>query len=193
MNLTLRMLALAAGSLVFSAQAALGPGESAPAFTAPSSLAGKPSPFSLRDALSKGPVVVYFYPSAYTNGCNLQAHLFSVNSERIAAAGASVVGVSLDSIQRLNEFSADPQFCAGKLRVVSDGDGSIAKSFGLAVKDIAPGKKDTRGAEIDHATVERATFIVNPDGRIAATVSGVSAADNVAKTLEQVEALQARK
>ena len=95
-------------AICLPALAALKDGDKAPDFTAQASLAGKEFQFSLKDALKKGPVVVYFYPSAYTQGCNLQAHTFSVNQEKFAAAGASVVGVSLDSIERLNKFSADP-------------------------------------------------------------------------------------
>src|SRR5579871_1516019 len=88
-------------------------GDTAPDFTAQASLAGKEFTFSLRDALKKGPVVVYFYPAAFTGGCNLQAHTFAENHDKFAAAGASVIGVSLDSIARLNDFSADPKYCAG--------------------------------------------------------------------------------
>ncbi|HLJ69218.1 MAG TPA: redoxin domain-containing protein, partial [Chloroflexota bacterium] len=99
------------------ALAALQAGASAPEFTTQASLAGKPFTFSLKEALAKGPVVVYFYPSAYTGGCDLQAHTFAVDKDKFTAAGATIVGVSLDSIQRLNDFSADPQYCAGKIAV----------------------------------------------------------------------------
>ncbi|MGZ5001202.1 MAG: redoxin domain-containing protein, partial [Methylomonas sp.] len=100
--------------MAFSALAALPDGHPAPDFQAQASLAGKAFSYSLQDALKKGPVVVYFYPSAYTGGCNLQAHSFAVKHEQFAAAGASIVGVSLDSIDRLNGFSADPNYCASK-------------------------------------------------------------------------------
>lgn len=169
--------------------AALQEGQAAPEFKVQASLAGKAFGYSLKEALKKGPVVVYFYPSAYTGGCNLQAHTFSVESDKFAAAGASIIGVSLDSIARLNEFSADPQYCAGKFPVASDADGAIAKAFELSVRDAAPGKKDTRGADIDHGFAERTTFIVTADGKIAATIGGVSPADNVAKSLEAVQRL----
>jgi hypothetical protein len=65
-------------------------------------------------------VVVYFYPSAYTGGCNLEAHTFAVQHEKFLAAGATIVGVSLDDIGRLNTFSADPEYCGGKIAVASD-------------------------------------------------------------------------
>lgn len=180
-------------AVALPAMAALKEGDKAPDFKAQASLAGKEFTFSLKDALKKGPVVVYFYPSAYTGGCNVQAHTFAVNYDKFSAAGASVVGVSLDDISRLNQFSADPEYCAGKLAVASDAKGEIAKSFDLQVKEGRPGMKDTRGVEISHGFTERTTFIVMPDGKIAATVGGVSPTDNVNKALEAVQQLSAKK
>src|SRR5471030_2870133 len=173
--------------------AALKEGDAAPAFQAQASMAGKSFAYSLKDALKKGPVVVYFYPSAFTDGCNIQAHAFAVNHEKFVAAGATVVGVSLDSITRLNTFSADPNFCASKFPVASDAGGKIAQSYDLQVKDIGSGHKDTRGVEIDHAVAERTTFIVTQDGKVAATVGGMSPEDNVSKALEAVQALGKKK
>jgi peroxiredoxin Q/BCP len=180
-------------AIVLPAVAALKQGDAAPDFKTQASLDGKEFTFSLKDTLKKGPVVVYFYPSAYTGGCNLQAHTFAVNHEKFAAAGASVVGVSLDSISRLNDFSADPEFCAGKLPVASDADGKIAKSYDLNVSGAREGAKDTRGNEIGHGFAERTTFIVTPDGKIAATVGGVSPTENVQKALAAVEQLAGKK
>ena len=181
--------ALLTGALALPAFAALSPGGTAPQFTAQASLAGKEFTFALKDALKKGPVVVYFYPSAYTGGCNIQAHTFAEDMDKFKAAGATVIGVSLDSIARLNDFSADPQYCAGKLPVASDADGKIAHSYDLKVMDARPGLKNTRGADIDHGFAERTTFVVTPDGKIAATVGGVSPMENVQKTLQIVQQL----
>jgi peroxiredoxin len=176
------------------ALAALKTGASAPDFTAPASVAGKDSSFSLSEALKKGPVVVYFYPSAYTGGCNIEAHTFAVNQEKFEEAGASIVGVSHDSIARLNDFSADPEYCAGKFAVASDPDGAIAKSYDLKVMDRKPGAKDTRGEEIDHAFTERTTFVIAPDSKIVAVFSSaddqISPADHVTKSLEAVKELK---
>ena len=80
----------------------------------------------------------------------------------------------VDGIDRLRTFSADPDYCAGKLPVASDTDGRIAKSYALSVRAAQAGRKDTRGADLDHAFTERTTFVVRPDGKIAATVGGVS-------------------
>jgi peroxiredoxin Q/BCP len=181
---------LLGGLLAASAQAALKEGDNAPAFVAQASLAGKAFNYSLKDALKSGPVVVYFYPSAYTNGCNVQAHTFAVNHDDFQAAGATVIGVSLDSINRLNDFSADPQYCAGKVAVASDADGKIAKAYELAVREAAAGRKDTRGVDIDHGFAERTTFVVKPDGKIAATVGGLSPVENVERALAVVKQLQ---
>jgi thioredoxin-dependent peroxiredoxin len=172
--------------------ASLPSGAAAPDFTAPASLAGKPFSFSLKAALSKGPVVVYFYPSAYTGGCNLQAHEFAVNKDKFTAAGSSIIGVSLDSIERLNDFSAAPAYCGGKIPVASDVDGKIAKSYDLKVSDAKGGAKDSRGVEIDHGFAERTTFIVTPDGRIFATIGGVAPDENVQEALSTVQRLKAK-
>ena len=161
-------------------------------FTAQASLAGKTFTYALKDALKTGPVVVYFYPSAFTGGCNAQAHAFSENKEKFTAAGATIIGVSLDSIARLNDFSADPEYCAGKIAVASDVDGKIAKSYGLTVAAAKPGAKDSRGAEIDHGFAERTTFIVSPAGKIVATIGGVAPTVNVTKSLEMVEQYAAK-
>jgi peroxiredoxin len=169
--------------------AALSAGTPAPLFEARASLAGEEFDYSLRDALEAGPVVVYFYPSAYTRGCNIQAHEFAVNMEKFVAAGASVIGVSLDSIERLNDFSADPEYCAGQLAVASDEGGDIARSFDIAVNDVPEGSKDTRGIEIGHGTAERTTFIVTADGKVAEVIGGISPMENVQKSLEAVRGL----
>lgn len=190
--MNIRYLVLAGAVLsAFAARAALEVGADAPQFEAEASLAGKSFDYSLADDLTDGPVVVYFYPSAYTKGCNIQARHFATNMEKFAAAGASVIGVSLDSIDRLNDFSADPEYCAGKLAVASDATGAIARSYGLDVRETPAGKYDTRGQEITHARAERVTFIVTPDGRVAATIGGMSPMENVEKALEAVQELDA--
>jgi peroxiredoxin len=184
---SLALLALAVSSA--STHAALATGDNAPPFEAPASLAGKAFTYSLRDALKHGPVVVYFYPSAYTGGCNLEAHTFAVQHEKFLAAGATIVGVSLDDIGRLNTFSADPEYCGGKIAVASDPDGHIARAWALKVRDAAPGRKDTRGVQIDHGFAERSTFVVTPDGRIAAAFDGLSPVENVEHALAAVQQL----
>ncbi len=177
-------------AVALPALAALEVGDTAPNFEARASLAGEAFDFSLRDALDEGLVVVYFYPSAFTRGCTIQAHEFAENMDLFTAVGASVIGVSLDSIERLNDFSADPAYCAGKLAVASDASGAIARSYDLTVRDRREGAQDTRGIEIDHGFAERTTFIVTPDGKIAVTIGGITPAENVLESLEAVQRRQ---
>jgi len=173
----------------FPSFAALKVGDAAPPFSARVSLAGSEVGFSLADALRNGPVVVYFYPSAYTGGCNLEAHAFATQMGAFAAAGVMVVGISHDSIERLHDFSSDPKYCAGKFPVASDPDGAIAKSFDLKVAPARPDAKDTRGKPIDHAFTERTTFVISPSGKIAAVFS--SADDRIAPSDHAVKSLSA--
>jgi peroxiredoxin len=175
------------------ALAALPTGTAASTFKTQASLAGKEFTYDLGAALKKGPVVVYFYPGAFTGGCNIQAHTFAEDMDKFHSAGATVIGVSEDKIETLNAFSSDPQYCAGKLPVASDADGSIAKNYDLKVGSGPPGMKDTRGVALDHKFAERTTFIVTKDGKIAATVGGVSPAENVEKTLAIVQDIAAGK
>ena len=176
--------------------AALKVSEKAPDFSARASLAGKEFNFSLPDALKKGPVVVYFYPSAYTKGCDLEAHTFAQEKEKFDAAGATIIGVSADSIARLNVFSADPDYCAGKFPVASDADGKIAKSYNLTANSAKPGMKDVRGEEIGHDFIERVTFVIGKDHKISATMSSaddkISPDQHVEKALEIVQKLASK-
>ena len=180
-------------ALSLPAYAALNTGESAPNFSAPASLAGKQFHFSLESALKKGPVVVYFYPSAYTKGCDLEAHTFAENKDQFTAAKATIIGVSEDSIARLDQFSADPSYCAGRFPVASDPDGKIASSYGVTASAAKPGAKDVRGVEIGHGFFERETFVIDKNHKIVATFSSsqdhLSPDAHVTKALEVVQKL----
>jgi len=171
--------------------AALKVGDTAPDFTATASLGGKDFTFHLNDALKKGPVVVYFYPSAYTGGCDLEAHTFAENHEKFDAAGASIIGVSADNLERLNQFSADPNFCAGKFPIASDESLKIAKSYDLKTTPAKAGQKDVRGVEIGHGFIERVTFVVGKDHKIMAVMSSaddkIKPDEHVFKSLAMVE------
>jgi thioredoxin-dependent peroxiredoxin len=176
--------------------AALKVGDKAPTFSARASLAGKEFTFSLEDALKKGPVVVYFYPSAYTKGCDLEAHTFAENKEKFDAAGATIIGVSADSIQRLDQFSSDPDYCAGKFPVASDADQKIAASYNLKTTAVKAGAADVRGVTIDHDFIERETFVIGKDHNIIATMSSsddhLAPDQHVAKSLEIVQQLASK-
>ena len=168
-------------------------GEAVPLFTTQASFAGKALEYSLKDALRKGPVVVYFYPTAFGGGCSIQARAFAQSYDQFVAAGATIVGVSLDDIGRLNKFSADPEFCASRFPVASDPEGKIVTAYGLKINESTRGRKDIRGETVDHGSIDRSTFIIDSDGKLIATLDGLKPADNVAKSLEAIQHLKAHK
>ena len=171
----------------------LGKGDAAPVFTAPASLAGSEFTFSLKKSLAKGPVVVYFYPSAYTGGCDAEAHAFAEMKDKFTAAGATIIGISGDDIQRLNTFSADPNYCAGKFAVASDPEGKIAATYGLLINPPKLGMKDMRGMELNHGFIPRTTYVIGKDGKIIAVFSSetdhISPTDHVEKSLAIIKGL----
>ncbi len=177
----------------FAQSTMLSKGDAAPVFTAHASLAGSEFDFSLKKALAKGPVVVYFYPSAYTGGCDAEAHAFAEMKDKFTAAGATIIGVSADDIQRLNAFSADSGYCAGKFPVASDPGGNIASTYGLTMSPPHLGAKDVRGMELTHGFIPRTTFVIGKEGKIAAVFSSqtdhISPADHVEKSLAIVKGL----
>jgi len=146
-------------------------GAVAPAFNAQACQNGTVKPVSLHDALQSGPLVLYFFPSAFTKGCDLEAHAFAEKQADFSAAHASIMGVSADSVERLKAFSADPDYCAGRFPVASDADGRIAAAYGLTVKPGREGQKDLRGLEIGHGFIPRTTFVIDRGGRIVASFS----------------------
>jgi thioredoxin-dependent peroxiredoxin len=194
------LCALVASAIAVPAVAGLKAGATAPNFKAKAAVAGKVTDFTLASALKKGPVVVYFYPAAYTGGCNLEARAFADNAAKFSAAKATIVGVSGDSIARLAEYSADPEYCGGKFAVASDPEGVIGKSYGLNVRK-AEGPstyKDSKGRPLQIKTsIERATFVIAPNGKIVATFSSaedkVRPAEHAEKSLAAVQALRAKK
>jgi peroxiredoxin len=188
-TLLIRLLFLSLLSL--PAFADLHEAEPAPQFATLASFGGKSFSYSLADSLKKGPVVVYFYPTAFGGGCSLQARAFAQNYEKFTAAGASIVGVSLDDIGRLNEFSAHPDFCASKFPVASDTEGKIIKAYGLSINEKTRGRKDNRGVTVEHGSIDRTTFIVGTDGKVITTLGGFTPTENVEKSLAAVQKIAA--
>jgi len=187
---SLSILAVRSG---FAQSKMLSKGDAAPVFTAQASLAGNAFEFSLQNALAKGPVVVYFYPSAYTGGCDIEAHTFAELKDKFTAAGTTIIGVSADDIQRLNSFSSDSNYCAGKFPVASDPEGKIAATYGLTMSAARSGIKDVRGQDLTHGFIPRTTFVIGKDGKIIAVFSSttdhISPADHVEKSLAIVKGL----
>ncbi len=186
-------LLLFVSSNSFAQSEALSKGAIAPMFTAKASQAGNEFTFALKKALAKGPVVLYFYPSAYTGGCDLEAHTFAQLKDKFTAAGATIIGVSADDIQRLNSFSSSPDYCAGKFAVASDPDGKIAATYGLTLTPPQPGVKDVRGVQVTHGFIPRTTFVIDKNDKIVAVFSSktdhISPDEHVKKSLAIVSEL----
>ena len=156
------------------AAASLKVGDAAPDFTAPATLGGKEFTFSLKEALKKGPVVVYFYPAAFTKGCTIEAHDFAEAMPDYRAAGASVIGVSHDDIATLDKFSVSE--CQSKFPVAADRDRRIMKSYDAALGFLTP-------------YAARTSYVVGRDGRIVFAYSNLNPDQHVAGTLKAVRAL----
>jgi peroxiredoxin len=171
-----RLALLAALAFSVPAAAALAPGAKAPDFTTRGAVAGKVIPIHLADQLKKGPVVLYFFPAAYTGGCNAEAHAFAEAIPQYQAAGATVIGMSADDVATLTRFSTEK--CAGKFAVASAGPGVIAGY------DVALGKK-LAGRDI----TKRTSYVIDRTGRIAFVHDDMNPAEHVAQTLAAVRKL----
>lgn len=165
---SIAIAALAALSLSSSAWAALDIGEKAPDFSAPAALAGKAYKFSLSESLAKGPVVLYFFPAAFSPGCSAEAHEFAEATDKFAALGATVVGVSTDDIDTQVKFSA--QACQGKFAVASDAGKTVIKSYDAAMM-LLP----------DYAN--RVSYVIAPDNSIVYNYQSLNPSKHVEKTL----------
>ena len=165
-----------AGALAFagtlgmasSASAALDIGDKAPDFTAQAALAGKQYSFSLSQTLAKGPVVLYFFPAAFSSGCSAEAHEFAEATEKFTALGATVIGVSTDDIDTQVKFST--QACQGKFAVASDSTKAVIKSYDAAMM-ILP----------DYAN--RVSYVITPDSSIIYSYQSLNPAKHVTNTL----------
>ena len=166
-------LALAVALVALPVLAALKPGDKAPDFTTEASLGGNVFSFSLAEALKQGPVVLYFYPKAFTKGCTVEAHDFSEATDQFKALGATVIGVSHDSIDILKDFSVKE--CRNKFAVAADPYGNVIKSYDTVLAD-----------HPDYA--DRTSYVITPDGRIAYAYSDMDPGKHVANTMAAVKA-----
>lgn len=173
-----RLLALLVSAMAPAAFAALEVGDPAPDFTTQASLGGKEFTYRLSDALKQGPVVLYFYPAAFTQGCTVEAHNFAEAMPRYQAHGASVIGVSTDEIDTLNKFSVSE--CRGKFPVASDANHAIMKAYDAVLL-----------WKTSYAS--RISYVITPDGRIAYRYSAMNPDKHVENTLAAVKAWAERK
>jgi peroxiredoxin Q/BCP len=161
-----------------SAYAALDIGEPAPDFTAPAALGGKVYKFSLAESLKKGPVVLYFFPAAFSESCSIEAHEFAEANAQFAALGASLVGVSGDDIETLSKFSI--QACQSKFPVASDQAQAVMKSFD-AVMQTRP----------EYAN--RISYLIAPNGSIVYHYMSLNPTKHVEKTLAALRSWSEKK
>ena len=159
---------LLATTLASPAWAALDVGEKAPDFSAPAALDGKEFKFSLAESLAKGPVVLYFFPAAFTAGCSAEAHEFAEAIDKFGALGATVIGVSTDDIATQVKFST--QACQGKFPVASDSGKTVIKSYDAAMM-IMP----------DYAN--RVSYVIAPDKSILYNYQSLNPSKHVQNTL----------
>ena len=161
-----------ATAIAAPAYAALSVGDAAPNFTTQASLGGKEFTFSLADSLKKGPVVLYFYPAAFTQGCSIEAHLFAESVEQYRALGATVVGVSHDDIKTLDKFSVSE--CASKFAVAADTDQKIMKSYD-AILVMKP----------EYAN--RTSYVITPNNKVIYSFTDLAPDKHVTNTLEALK------
>ena len=169
MNNRIAVLAFGATLVAAPAFAALNPGDAAPDFKAQASLGGKVFTFSLADALKKGPVVLYFYPAAFTTGCTIEAHDFAEATETYRSLGATVIGVSHDNIDTLNKFSVSE--CRGKFAVAADQNQSIMKSYDAVL-----------ASKPEYA--DRVSYVIAPDGHVVYAYKSLNPEKHVENTLD---------
>jgi peroxiredoxin Q/BCP len=167
--------AVATALIAVPAFAALPDGTKAPDFSTDASLAGKAFKFSLQDALKKGPVVLYFYPAAFTPGCTVEAHEFAEATDKFKALGATVIGVSHDPIEKLNQFSVSE--CRNKFAVASDADGSVMKNYD-AILPVKP----------EYAN--RTSYVIAPTGVIIYSYTDLKPDKHVENTMAAVKKWQ---
>jgi peroxiredoxin Q/BCP len=152
--------------------AALPEGSKAPDFTTQASLGGKPFTFALGEALKKGPVVLYFYPAAFTPGCTKEAHDFAEATDKFKSLGATVIGVSYDNIDTLNKFSVSE--CRNKFAVASDGDQKIMKAYDA----VLTGKPEW---------ANRTSYVIAPGGEVLYTYTDLKPDKHVENTMTAVQ------
>ncbi|APR37682.1 peroxiredoxin [Paraburkholderia sp. SOS3] len=165
-------LAAALSFYALGASATLKPGDTAPDFTAQASLGGKTYTYSLADALKKGPVVLYFYPAAFTKGCMIEAHEFADAVDEYRKYGATVIGVSHDNIDTLTKFSVSE--CRSKFPVAADSDAKVIGAYDA-------------GLPMHDSMANRVSYVIAPDGKIIYEYTSMSPDKHVENTMQAVK------
>lgn len=180
----MRMLLTASAALLAlampaSLQAELPVGARAPNFATQAALGGKVMGFNLRAALRRGPVVLYFYPKAFTQGCTLETRAFAEAHDDFSAAGATVIGMSADDLPTLQRFSTEA--CRSKF-AVGVATPEIIRAYDVALKS----------ERLPAGLTSRTSYVIAQNGRIRMVHSNLDYRDHVRLTLEAVRALPHR-
>ena len=183
---TFATAALLALAIPASLQAALPQGARAPQIVTQGAQGGKAFTFNLRNELRKGPVVLYFYPKAFTHGCTLEAHGFAEASDDFKAAGASIIGMSNDDLPTLQRFSTAE--CRSKFAVAVASPQTI-RAYDVAL--VLPPEMAARAASMPQGLSSRTSYVIARDGRIRMVHSNLDYRDHVRLTLAAVQALKA--
>lgn len=174
------LIAAAALLVPGAAFAQLPVGAAAPAFATQGAIAGKAKAFNLAAALRKGPVVLYFFPKAFTQGCTLETRAFADMHDRFAKAGVTVIGMSADDIATLKRFSVEE--CRSKF-AVAVASPAIIKAYDVSLKREG----------MPAGMTDRTSYVIDQSGRIAFVHSDLDYRDHVKLTLSVVEGMKARK
>lgn len=153
--------------------AALPTGAKAPNFTTQGAIAGKPFRLNLAEQLKHGPVVLYFYPKAFTKGCTLEAHAFSEAAKDFKKAGARVIGMSADDLPTLEKFSVEG--CRNAFAVAT-ATPEVIKAYDVALKQ-------------NPEMTDRTSYVIDRSGKIVFVHSDLDWSQHVAKTLAAVKGL----
>lgn len=175
-RLTLAAALLAVAALTAPALAALSIGTKAPAFTLQATQGGNVFTFNLADALKKGPVVLYFYPAAFTKGCTIEAHEFADAIDQYQALGATVIGISHDPLDKLQKFSVSE--CRSKFAVAADTNQAVMKSYDAVLTQYPQ-------------WANRTSYVIAPDGTIIYTYTNLDPSLHVQNTLTALKAWKA--
>ena len=161
-----------------SGKAALSQGAQAPQVVTQGAIGGKVFDFNLRNALRRGPVVLYFYPKAFTQGCTLEAHAFAEATDDFRKAGAMVIGMSADDVPTLQRFSTE--HCRDKFAVAA-ATPDVVKAYDVALK-----RPDGTVLPV----TSRTSYVIGRDGKIVMVHSNMDWKYHVRLTLEAVQKLQ---
>ena len=157
------------------ADATLSVGDRAPRFTAQAAQGGRRFPVNIQTLLRRGPVVVYFFPRAFTQGCTIESRAFAEAVPQFRAAGATVIGMSADDVATLQRFSTEE--CRGAFPMAS-ATPEMIRQFDVSLRD---------------GITSRTSYVIGRDGKVRMVYTNMNYAEHVKRTLESVKAMKERR